>query len=65
MYPASHSRRPLLAQFARNRRDRIVEAGMISRGEFTDWVEAISRHLDDAGTTVISNVFVQARGVKA
>ena len=64
-YGPGHSRRPIFLQFVNNLRERIVAEGLISEAEFANCTAALSRHLDDPMTLVLSHVFVQAWGRKA
>ncbi len=64
-YGPGHSRRPIFLQFVNNLRERIVAEGLISEAEFASCTAALSRHLDDPMTLVLSHVFVQAWGRKA
>jgi ubiquinone/menaquinone biosynthesis C-methylase UbiE len=64
VYEADHSRRPIFLQFVHNLRDRIVEQGLLSDGEFAECAAALEHHINDPGTFVMSHVFVQAWGRK-
>ncbi|GAB3058597.1 methyltransferase domain-containing protein [Micromonospora schwarzwaldensis] len=59
-----HERRMVLADFAENLRDRLISSELITREEFDELHSALSSHLADPGTTVISHLYVQAWGRK-
>ncbi|WP_405090075.1 methyltransferase domain-containing protein [Micromonospora sp. NBC_01392] len=59
-----HERRMVLADFAENLRDRLIASELITREEFDELHTALSSHLADPGTSVISHLYVQAWGRK-
>ena len=61
-YPPGHPRRCILHDFAQNLTERIVALGLTTGREFTEMKDALSRHLADPGTLVVSHVFIQAWG---
>src|SRR6266481_6463381 len=64
VYPPGNNRRNILCDFLENVRDRILAERLITEAEFHERLAELKRHLDDAGTLVISNLFVQVWGRK-
>jgi ubiquinone/menaquinone biosynthesis C-methylase UbiE len=64
VYEPEHSRRPIFLQFVHNLRDRIIEQGLLSDGEFAQCISSLERHISDPNTFVMSHIFVQAWGRK-
>ncbi len=64
IYPPGNNRRNILCDFLENVRDRILAERLITEAEFHERLAELKRHLDDAGTLVISNLFVQVWGRK-
>jgi ubiquinone/menaquinone biosynthesis C-methylase UbiE len=62
--PPGHIRRRILEVFADNLADRLVADGLITPDELDRLGRALSRHLDDPATVVISDLFIQAWGRK-
>lgn len=55
-----HPRRVVLADFAENLRDRLIENELITKDEFDVLHTALRRHLTDPNTSVTSHLYVQA-----
>jgi ubiquinone/menaquinone biosynthesis C-methylase UbiE len=64
VYPLGNSRRNILCDFLENVRDRILAEKLMTEAVFDEQLAELKRHLDDAGTLVISNLFVQVWGRK-
>jgi ubiquinone/menaquinone biosynthesis C-methylase UbiE len=64
VYAPGNSRRNILCDFIENVRDRILAEGLMTEAAFHEQLTELKRHLDDAGTLVISNLFVQVWGRK-
>jgi ubiquinone/menaquinone biosynthesis C-methylase UbiE len=64
VYPPGSSRRNILCDFLENVRDRILAERLMTEAGFDEQLAELKRHLDDAGTLVISNLFVQVWGRK-
>jgi hypothetical protein len=64
VYPPGHGRRSLLLDFAENLSDRLVAQQFVDAGELTDLKAALSRHLADPGTLVVSHLYFQVWGRK-
>ena len=63
-YPAGHPRRNLLLDFTENLSGRLLAENLASDGALQELKAALKRHLDDPGTLVISNLFLQVWGRK-
>lgn len=61
-YPPGHGRRRLVLEFVANTKARILENEPIGAAELDELVAALSAHLDDPTTLVISSLFVQTWG---
>jgi hypothetical protein len=57
-----NGRRRLVLDFVENARARIVEDGLAGESELNDLTAALGSHLDDAGTLVVSSLFLQVWG---
>jgi SAM-dependent methyltransferase len=55
-------RRSILADFADNLAERLVDHGVIGSDELREQLTALRRHLDDPDSLVLSHLFVQAWG---
>ena len=64
VYPPGHGRRSLLLDFAENLSDLLVAQQFVDAGELTDLKAALSRHLADPGTLVVSHLYFQVWGRK-
>jgi ubiquinone/menaquinone biosynthesis C-methylase UbiE len=64
VYPPGHGRRMLHVQFAENLRERLLAFGLLAEAELTDLVEAVTRHLEDPDTLVVSHLYFQVWGRK-
>jgi hypothetical protein len=64
VYPPGNSRRNILCDFLENVRDRILAERLMTEAAFQEQLAELKRHLDDTGTLVISNLFVQVWGRK-
>jgi ubiquinone/menaquinone biosynthesis C-methylase UbiE len=65
VYPPGHANRTILLDFAENLSERIVAAGLIGERELSEMKEALSCHLANPDTLVVSHLFFQAWGRKA
>ena len=59
VYPPGHGRRMLVLDFAENARARLLERRLTTEKEFDELTRALRRHLEDAGTLVVSSLFLQ------
>jgi SAM-dependent methyltransferase len=62
--PPGHIRRRILEVFVDNLADRLVADGLITPTKLDRLGGALTRHLDDPATVVISDLFIQAWGRK-
>lgn len=61
-YPHGHNRRSIFLDFIENIRAAAVGGGFVTERELTALVHDLRRHLDDAGTLVVSHLFFQVWG---
>ena len=61
-YPPGHPRRMIPLYFVENVRQRIVEQQLIGAAELNELTAALTRHLEDPDTLVLSSLFIQAWG---
>jgi ubiquinone/menaquinone biosynthesis C-methylase UbiE len=64
VYPPGHGRRSILLDFAENLSERIVAQNLVGEPELTDLKKALSRHLANPDTLVVSHLYFQAWGRK-
>ena len=64
VYPPGHGRRSILLDFAENLSERIIAEKLVGERELTDLKGALSRHLADPNTLVVSHLYFQAWGRK-
>src|SRR5262249_33945278 len=62
IYPPRHGRRNILLDFAENLSERILAQGLADEQELTNLKTALSRHLADPHTLVVSHLFFQSWG---
>jgi SAM-dependent methyltransferase len=65
IYPAGHSRRPLLADLVRSMRPKILAAGIASEHELDEVDHAVREHLADPDTLMLPHLMFLAWGRKA
>lgn len=64
VYPPGHARRSILLDFAENLTERILAQKLVRERELSEMKVALSRHLANPDTLVISHLFLQAWGRK-
>ena len=62
VYPLGHARRMLLLEFVENARSRILENGLIGEAELAELMAALTKHLENPSTLVVSSLFLQTWG---
>lgn len=64
VYPPGHARRTILLDFAENLTERMVAEGLVGDRELSEMKAALSGHLENPDTLVVSHLFFQAWGRK-